>query len=126
MSTDTGPDPPGTAPGSSPPDRPDSSVLPVVGSPPSATVTRADVEAASVAACSLGDEGCITCGDVALPLTVVEIVGADARCRAADGRQELVATDLVGDVAVGDLLLVHAGVALERLDPSLQHDDRRP
>lgn len=119
MSTEAGPDPPGTTPAASTPDR----ALPVMGSPPPATITRADLEAAGAAACSL-DDGCITCGDVALPLTVVEVVGADARCRDADGRQELVATDLVGDVAVGDLLLVHAGVALEQLDPSLQHDQR--
>jgi hydrogenase expression/formation protein HypC len=61
-------------------------------------------------------EGCITCGDVAVPLTVVELIGADARCRDDDGRQETVATELVGAVAVGDRLLVHAGVAIGRLE----------
>ena len=59
-------------------------------------------------------EGCITCGDVAVPLTVVELAGPDARCRDDDGRQETVATELVGAVAVGDRLLVHAGVAIGR------------
>jgi hydrogenase expression/formation protein HypC len=63
--------------------------------------------------CSVED-GCITCGDVAVPLTVVEARGADARCRADAGREELVAVDLVGDVAVGDRLLVHAGVAIAK------------
>ncbi|MCW2725100.1 MAG: hydrogenase maturation factor [Frankiales bacterium] len=64
--------------------------------------------------CATGP-GCITCGDVALPLTVVEVTGPDARCRTDDGREELVATELVGVVAAGDVLLVHAGVALEHL-----------
>jgi hydrogenase maturation factor len=60
-------------------------------------------------------DGCITCGDVAVALTVVDIDGSDARCRDDEGRFEAVATELVDDVVVGDRLLVHAGVALERL-----------
>lgn len=60
-------------------------------------------------------DACITCGDVAVPLTVVEVLGADARCRAEDGGEELVAIELVGDVVPGDRVLVHARVALERL-----------
>lgn len=60
-------------------------------------------------------EACITCGDVAVILTVVAIDGGDARCRAEDGGEEVVAVDLVGSVAPGDRLLVHARVALERL-----------
>jgi hydrogenase expression/formation protein HypC len=61
------------------------------------------------------DASCITCGDIALPLTVVEVVGDDARCRDDSGRSELVALELVGATAPGDVLLVHAGVALEKL-----------
>jgi hydrogenase maturation factor len=60
-------------------------------------------------------DGCITCGDVAVALTVVDFHGADALCRDDDGRTEDVATELVDAVVVGDRLLVHAGVALERL-----------
>ena len=60
--------------------------------------------------------GCITCGDVAVPLTVLAASGADARCRDGDGREETVATELVGPVAPGDRLLVHAGVAIQRLE----------
>jgi hydrogenase maturation factor len=63
-------------------------------------------------------DGCITCGDIAVELTIVELRGADARCRDVDGRTELVAIELVSDVVVGDRLLVHAGVALERLQPT--------
>jgi hypothetical protein len=66
------------------------------------------------AACEVTD-GCLTCGDVAVTLEVVEVSGADARCRDAEGREELVATELVGAVGPGDRLLVHAKVALERL-----------
>jgi hypothetical protein len=58
---------------------------------------------------------CITCGDVALVLTVESVDGHDALCRAPDGGAEIVAVELVGDVASGDRLLVHARVALERL-----------
>lgn len=60
-------------------------------------------------------EACITCGDVAVPLTVVEVGRYDARCRAEDGGEELVATELVGPLRPGDRVLVHARVALEKL-----------
>ncbi len=64
--------------------------------------------------CAVTD-GCITCGDVAVALTVVDTAGADARCRDEQGREEIVATELVGVVGPGDRILVHAGVAIERL-----------
>lgn len=60
--------------------------------------------------------GCVTCGDVAVPLTVVDVEATgDARCTDTGGREELVAVDLVGHVGPGDRLLVHAKVAIERL-----------
>lgn len=61
------------------------------------------------------EPGCITCGDIAVPLTVTSVDGPDARCRDDQGREELVATELVGEVGPGDRVLVHAGVAIERL-----------
>ena len=61
------------------------------------------------------EPGCITCGDIAVALTVVSSDGADARCQDEQGRMESVAVELVGLVEPGDRLLVHAGVALERL-----------
>jgi hydrogenase maturation factor len=67
-------------------------------------------------ACQLTD-GCITCGDIAVLLTVVELTGQDARCRDDQGRVETVALDFV-TVEPGDQVLVHAGVALERLEPT--------
>ena len=63
-------------------------------------------------ACSTG---CITCGDVAVALVVVAVTGDDASCRDESGRAELVALELVGPVAPGTRLRVHAGVALEVL-----------
>jgi len=65
-------------------------------------------------ACSV-TEGCITCGDVAVALIVVSMVGMDARCRDEQGREETVAMELVGTVTPGDRVLVHAGVAIEAL-----------
>ncbi len=61
------------------------------------------------------EPGCLTCGDVAVVLTVTEVDGADARCRDEHGHDELVATELVGQVNTGDRLLVHAGVAIEKV-----------
>jgi hypothetical protein len=88
--------------------------------------------AAAGQTCAPAGSGCITCGDVAVPLTVVGPAdpgdardapdpgdapnAPDARCRDADGRVETVATDLVGTVTPGDRLLVHAGVAIARLE----------
>lgn len=60
---------------------------------------------------------CITCGDVAMALTVVSLAGDDAICQAPDGGRERVAVDLVAPVAVGDVVLVHAAVALCVLSP---------
>jgi len=75
-------------------------------------VSRADADAG--ATCT-AQPGCITCGDVALVLTVASVAGTDAWCRDEQGREELVATELVGRVGAGDRVLVHAGVAIERV-----------
>ena len=65
------------------------------------------------------DEHCITCGDQGLPLRIVALEGAGlARCRDEAAPSEpdtTVDVQLVGEVAPGDLVLVHAGVALVRL-----------
>jgi hydrogenase maturation factor len=60
-------------------------------------------------------EVCITCGDVALALTVQSVSESDACCVDDAGRTESVAIELVPGVHTGDRLLVHAGVALELL-----------
>jgi hydrogenase maturation factor len=61
------------------------------------------------------EPGCITCGDVAVALTVLTVDGPDARCEDEHGRAETVAIELVQPVQPGARLLVHAGVAIERL-----------
>jgi len=60
------------------------------------------------------DEACITCGDVAVEATVVAVRGATAIVE-SDGAREEVAVELIDEVREGDVLLCHAGVALERL-----------
>jgi hydrogenase maturation factor len=62
---------------------------------------------------------CITCSDEGVPMRVVEAGSGEglALCRDAEGRVSEVMTGLVGAVAAGDALLVHAGTALLRLDP---------
>ncbi len=60
-------------------------------------------------------DACITCGDVAVEARVVAVSNGTATIE-RDGALEEVAVDLVNDVAVGDTILCHAGVALERID----------
>jgi hydrogenase assembly chaperone HypC/HupF len=61
--------------------------------------------------------GCITCGDVAVPLTVVRLDAERglALCADDEGKSETVEIDLVAPVAPGDRLLVHAGTAIATL-----------
>lgn len=61
-------------------------------------------------------EVCITCGDVAVPVVVRELLGDGlARVDPGTGRDEEVSVALV-DAAVGDTVLVHAGEAIARLE----------
>ena len=63
------------------------------------------------------DDRCVTCSDEAVEMRVLES-GHDgvSVCAAADGGRAQVMTDLVGDVARGDVVLVHAGVAIARVE----------
>jgi hydrogenase maturation factor len=76
----------------------------------------ADAAAALAPTCDY-TTGCITCGDVALPLTVLRLDDERglALCADDDGNSETVEIDLVAPVAPGDRLLVHAGTAIARL-----------
>jgi D-sedoheptulose 7-phosphate isomerase len=60
------------------------------------------------------DDACITCGDVAVAARVLAVRNGTAVIE-KDGLREEVAVDLVERVKVGDILLCHAGVALEKL-----------
>ena len=61
---------------------------------------------------------CLTCGDVAVPMRVVMTGGEDglATCTTEAGDTEEVDVGLVDGVTPGDAVLVHARVALQRLD----------
>jgi hydrogenase maturation factor len=63
---------------------------------------------------SCESDHCVTCGDDGDPMTVVAIDGGRglALCTNADGRRFTVETALVEPVAIGDVLLVHAGTAI--------------
>ena len=64
---------------------------------------------------SCDDGHCVTCSDEAVPMLVLEADGFGlARCEDPDGVPSDVMTDLVGEVAPGDALLVHAGTAIAR------------
>jgi hypothetical protein len=70
------------------------------------------------------DEHCITCGDVGVGMRVLRAdpVTHLAWCSEATPAEapgtagEWVDTELVGEVRRGDVVLVHAGAALTRLD----------
>jgi hydrogenase assembly chaperone HypC/HupF len=67
---------------------------------------------------SCGPDHCVTCGDDGVPMQVVRLdeIRGLALCEHEDGARETVETALVEPVAPGDLLLVHAGTALARLE----------
>jgi D-sedoheptulose 7-phosphate isomerase len=77
------------------------------------------------------DDACITCGDVAVEARVVALRNGSAVIE-RDGLREEVAAELVDDLAVGDVVLCHAGVALEKLpqaageSPSSRHPQPAP
>ena len=72
------------------------------------------------AACAVEpDHHCITCGDVAEPMTVLRVDRERelALCAGAGGSRRTVEIALVEPVGVGDELLVHAGTAIVRTEP---------
>ncbi len=61
------------------------------------------------------DEVCITCSDQLLELVVTDVdTGAGIARGTIDDAHAEVGIDLVDGVAVGDVLLCHGGVALQR------------
>jgi hydrogenase maturation factor len=71
-------------------------------------------------ACSLSsdpNEHCITCGDIALAVRVLSIDHETGLALVTlDDAVEQVDLSLVDGIAPGDLIMVHGGVALERLE----------
>ncbi|MEA2161733.1 MAG: HupF/HypC family [Solirubrobacteraceae bacterium] len=74
------------------------------------------IDAADATACRVGDAHCITCSDEGIAMRVIELRGANVLCRDELTAEHVVAADLVWPVAPGDALLVHAGVAIRRLE----------
>ena len=66
--------------------------------------------------CATEDEHCITCSDEGIEMTVVAATQCGAHCRDPEGIDHRVEIELVEPVEIGDLLLVHAGVAIARLE----------
>ena len=67
--------------------------------------------------CGAGDDRhCITCGDEGTPMRVISAEDGTAVCRDDQRRLHEVVTELVGPVGAGDLVLVHAGVAIGQLE----------
>ncbi|MBA3745555.1 HypC/HybG/HupF family hydrogenase formation chaperone [Sporichthya sp.] len=65
------------------------------------------------------DDVCVTCSDEGRLAEVVAALDPGRALVRAAGGQEHVDTMLVADVEPGDLLLVHAGLAISKLDESL-------
>ena len=65
---------------------------------------------------ALDRDACVTCGDAAMAGRVVAVRGATATVE-ADGRREQVGIELVAPVAIGDVLVCHAGIALQKAAP---------
>ena len=62
-----------------------------------------------------GEAHCVTCGDDGIAMRVVQLRDGDVVCADAERARHFVAIDLVEPVALGDELLVHAGVAIRHL-----------
>ncbi len=77
----------------------------------------------TVRSCDSTPDHCITCGDVAVAMTVVTVdTGTGlALCETDDGRRELIEIALIPDVRPADRLLAHAGTAIAR-----EADSRQP
>jgi hydrogenase maturation factor len=61
---------------------------------------------------------CITCSDQGEPATVVASDGPEAQVRVDDGDLRTVDVSLVDPLQAGDVVLLHAGIAIARLDRS--------
>jgi hydrogenase maturation factor len=68
--------------------------------------------------CTLDDQGhCITCSDEALQVRVLYVDEEHGLAQVTlNGTEEEIDISLVDSIAAGDLLLVHGGVAIARVD----------
>ncbi len=72
--------------------------------------------ALDLAAASDAGVGCLTCGDLAAKMRVLAVDEAESLALCVDEQEhrQTVDTGIVGAVAPGDTLLVHAGTAITR------------
>jgi hydrogenase maturation factor len=78
---------------------------------------------------TLADGGCATCADAGIPVRVLEVRSTSggggaasaclARCEDRAGAQADIAVDFISGVRPGDILLVHAGVAIARVEEAV-------
>lgn len=66
--------------------------------------------------CTLDQDGCTTCGDVAVPARVLRLDGELAHVIDRLGNVAEVATDFVPGVRTGNIVMVHLGVAIGMVD----------
>lgn len=66
--------------------------------------------------CTLEDDGCTTCGDVGVPVRVVQLLSEEqALCEDRTGEQAEIAIDFTPETRPGDVLLVHMGTAIAQI-----------
>ncbi|CAN5664157.1 hypothetical protein BH24DEI1_BH24DEI1_01800 [soil metagenome] len=65
--------------------------------------------------CTLEQDGCSLCGDTAAPVRVLGRSGSNALVEDRLAQRSEVAVDFVPDAKIGDVLLVHMGVAIARV-----------
>jgi len=61
---------------------------------------------------------------LAIPMKVVSISGPLAEVEEAGVRRQ-VRVDLIEDLAIGDYVIVHAGIAIDKVDPVEAEETRR-
>lgn len=66
--------------------------------------------------CTLDHDGCVVCSDAGIPVRVLSVEGDDALCEDGAGNRAQVAVELVAPVRAGDVLLMHGGVAIGRVE----------
>ena len=62
--------------------------------------------------CTLDQDGCSTCGDIAVPAQVLRLDGSFAHVIDRIGNVADIAADFVPGVRQGDIVMVHLGVAI--------------
>ncbi len=77
--------------------------------------------------CTIDGEGhCITCSDEALQVIVLYVDEENGLAQVTqNGTEEEINISLVEDIAPGDILLVHGGVAIARIDETSNARHRR-